>query len=349
MKKYQIMPYKMAGKVRLYILMAVVFGLTLFDLFMMREEAKACDMPRFEDFEDEHLAYKRDIKLLKNNSLHEQEDLGEVDSSERIFIMPDPPSDKTPHLSNVVIIGATNCGTLTLRQFLGLNHHIQITEQPTVCYFKKNFQQNGDEWYLEQMPYSSAEDIVLESCPYYFSSKEVPETMYKFNPNLKLLLIVCDPIQRLFSRYTDMKLNQRINVTLAQFILNKHTNQVQPYHFEVRYGLYAEHLKKFLNAGYNLSQVHVIDGDKFKVDPVSELKRVEDFLHIENVINNSMVYYDDIKGYFCMLKWGLEVCMPKGKGKLKSNDKETLSKLSEFYKMSNEQFFELIGQRFPWK
>lgn len=64
----------------------------------------------------------------------------------------------------------------------------------------------GLDWYRSQMPKTRPEnsEISIEKTPKYFHSRLVPERIHKMNPNIKLILVVRDPVVRLMSDYAQL-------------------------------------------------------------------------------------------------------------------------------------------------
>ena len=63
-------------------------------------------------------------------------------------------------------------------------------------FFYENFLWNlGADFYKELLPESDDDDIVYEGTPRYFVEKNVPERVKKVNPNMKFIVIICEPIK----------------------------------------------------------------------------------------------------------------------------------------------------------
>ena len=65
--------------------------------------------------------------------------------------------------------------------------------------------EKGLDWYRAQMPLAAASDVVLEKTPGYFTSKTAPARVAALNPQMKLILILRDPLQRTVSDYTQVR------------------------------------------------------------------------------------------------------------------------------------------------
>ena len=120
------------------------------------------------------------------------------------------PTKKFPKM---IIIGAKKCGTTPLKMFL--SHHPQFIDKPGEKHFfdKKENWEKGFEFYLDQMEYSFDDEINFEKTSDYFDRGLVPERIKKLNESIKLVAVLCDPVQRAISHYTHIleNLNNKQN------------------------------------------------------------------------------------------------------------------------------------------
>ncbi len=53
--------------------------------------------------------------------------------------------------------------------------------------------------FRKQMPRTSTEEVLLEKTPSYFITKVAPERIFQMDPQMKLLVVVRDPVTRAIS------------------------------------------------------------------------------------------------------------------------------------------------------
>lgn len=130
------------------------------------------------------------------------------------------PTKKFPKM---IIIGAKKCGTTPLKMFL--SHHPQFRDKPGEKHFfdKTENYEKGFEFYLDQMDYSYDDEINFEKTSDYFDRNLVPERIAKLNDSIKLVAVLCDPVQRAVSHYNHIlnNLNNQKNpayVKLKSFV-----------------------------------------------------------------------------------------------------------------------------------
>ena len=94
---------------------------------------------------------------------------------------------------------------------------------------------------------------------------------------MKLIAIVRDPIARTISDFTQLVDNHRAkNLTLrvANFFASAFTfNATEPLNTQYKpilNSLYAQHFRHWLSR-FSQEQIHLVDGDRFRVDPLYEV------------------------------------------------------------------------------
>ena len=176
-------------------------------------------------------------------------------------------------LPNTLIIGVWKCGTQALLNFLA--QHPQVVRNMDIFeyYFFSKYYTNGVEWYRDRMPCSLPGQIVLDCSPNYFADKDVPRRIYNFNPNVRLLLSVRNPVDQVVSVYTMKRMfhdeqNQTVNGVRPGDTFPPFESVWKNY--SLLY--YDESLDNWLKY-FKLDQIHIIDGDMLRKSPLQELTR----------------------------------------------------------------------------
>lgn len=101
-----------------------------------------------------------------------------------------------------IVIGMQKCGTTALQYFLNYHPQLKSPSEGELHYFERegNYQK-GYEHYLNEMPFVSDEQFVFEKTPDYMHDPRVPARMKDFNPDMKIIAVICDPVHRAFSHY----------------------------------------------------------------------------------------------------------------------------------------------------
>ncbi|CAH1787245.1 unnamed protein product, partial [Owenia fusiformis] len=151
-------------------------------------------------------------------------------------------------LPGAIIIGVQKCGTGALKTYLNLHPNIRVARgEPHFFDLKINHKAQFQEEmkrYLKLLPKAFPNETVLEKTPKYFDMID-PHDLYRMNPALKLILLVCDPVRRVMSAYLH---NIFIGMyskhkSFEKYVFDKN-GQVIPTAEIVRRSIYDEPLKR---------------------------------------------------------------------------------------------------------
>ncbi|CAF1199637.1 unnamed protein product [Rotaria sp. Silwood1] len=248
------------------------------------------------------------------------------------------------NLPQAIIIGVKKCGTRALLKFLSI--HPAIAVSSTEIHFfdsPKNFQ-HGLNWYRNQMPIiKNSQYLTIEKTPHYFIDRKTPGRIFHLLPNIKLILIVRDPIIRAISDYVQIKSRHEFYPTFDEFISMKNFTHWTP----IKIGCYVIYLRRWLKY-FSLEQIHFVNGENLIQHPWEELEYVQKFLNISNHIQQEHFYFNLNKRGFPCIKQP-NGCLGSSKGRqhpLISN--ETYEKLKNLYSTCNQQFKQLAQINFSW-
>lgn len=116
-----------------------------------------------------------------------------------------------PKKPTFLIIGAAKCGTTALASILSSHPDCCMSQPKEVSFFQDmiDFQPNpnyekGWEWYQQAFTHYAGESVVGEATPSYSDRSRSPTTaqrIYEFNPNMKIIYMVREPLQRQISAW----------------------------------------------------------------------------------------------------------------------------------------------------
>jgi hypothetical protein len=283
-------------------------------------------------------------------------------------------------LPQAIIIGAKKCGTRALLKFIGA--HPNVSTAGAELHFFDRFYHMGLDWYREQMPYSLENQVTIEKTPKYLIDKQVPERVYQMNPNIKLIVVLRNPVTRAISEYVQGQWrkkrfidssnfphtisNQTKRSTVSTSTFKKLTDSQR---FEqmlydkrfknrtiksnwavVRNGIYIQHLKQWLKH-FPRENFLFINGEQLIKEPSVELNKLQLFLNLKQMIKKEHFVHNKRKGFACILKPldSKQVkCLSDQKGRTHPVvDQKILDDLNKFYRPYNQQLFEFLQQD-PW-
>jgi hypothetical protein len=97
-------------------------------------------------------------------------------------------------------IGAQKCATSWLHHVLSQHPQVRASDPKELNYFTANYDR-GALWYESHFAGAGEAVICGEASPTYFFSADAPERAHRYNPALKLIAVVRDPVARAFSNH----------------------------------------------------------------------------------------------------------------------------------------------------
>ena len=121
--------------------------------------------------------------------------------------------------------------------------------------------------------------------------------------------------------------------------------------YYIRNGIYISHLERWLKY-FPLEQLMILDGEKLLVDPYNVVRKIENFLNLEQFFKKDVFVYNEEKGFMC-IKRPMDKksrCLGESKGSVHPFiDEKVLSRLKEFYETLDEKLFKIIKTDPFWK
>ncbi|XP_076856216.1 heparan sulfate (glucosamine) 3-O-sulfotransferase 3-like [Brachyhypopomus gauderio] len=257
----------------------------------------------------------------------------------------------TRRLPDALIIGVKKGGTRALLEFLRL--HPDIRALGSEPHFFDRHYARGLSWYRSMMPKALDGQIVLEKTPRYFVTAETPARVRAMSRDIKLIVVVRNPITRAISDYTQIVSKTPAVPSFESLAFKNGTaGGVNLLWSPLHIGLYARHLDRWL-AHFPPAQIHFVHGERLVSDPAGELGRVQDFLGLQRIVTDKHFYFNKTKGFPCLKKpegSSKPHCLGKTKGRLHVHVRpEVVKKLREFYHPHNLKFYQMAGMDFGWQ
>ncbi len=189
-----------------------------------------------------------------------------------------------------LIVGAQKSGSTSLRAFLEEQKKDIFILNRELHFWNRNGQYQdgaGLNAYLENFAEAKPNQIKGEKSPSYLVSKEAPERIHKHFPEVKIIAILRNPIDRAYSTYWHGRRVGAIetSTTFGEAVRNYKVNQGKPYGDLVSAGFYSEQIARYLNF-FPLKQLHVISFESTLTQSSDELHEVLKFLLPHSTIAN---------------------------------------------------------------
>merc|ERR1712168_1705003 len=240
--------------------------------------------------------------------------------------------------------------------------HPKILRAKREIHFFDKHWEKGSDWYVEQMPSVMEGQVCMEKTPGYFHEAPVPRRIFETNNATKLVLIVRNPVDRLVSDYNQFrsrKLDRGEEYPSLEEFLFTQSGNIDIGYQPLQRSIYHYHLVRWMRY-FPLSQIHIVDGDRFIKEPWVGLKQLENFLEIPNEITENNFFFNATKGFYCgqeviklpQSEWTCtrKKCLNKSKGRPKAKvEDNTYRQLTKFYAPHNEIFYGLVKRYdFNW-
>lgn len=265
---------------------------------------------------------------------------------------------------NFLIIGAQKCGTTSLHHYLCEHPDLFRSKKKEIEYFSndKKYKTGNYSYYHIQFPplkYLPINGVVFEATPEYIYNPKCANRIYNYNPSIKLILLVRNPVDRAFSAWNFYRrMHERI--TLSNFYLRFKEinpsmkkllcNEQYPSFEEliekeiekintkpnlllsgiIQRGMYAVQIKNYFKI-FNEKQILIIDNIELKTRPDMVLDRIANFVGLRPF---DWTWYKNEKKQVGTYNTSLKSA--------------TRSYLSDFFTPHNEMLYQLLDRDFGW-
>lgn len=270
----------------------------------------------------------------------------------RVFDALARPTTRWRVLPDYLIIGAQRCGTTSLQALLTQHPNIRPPRlRKGVHYFDTGFRR-GANWYRSQFPLaatmgrggSAAKRMFTgEASPYYLFHPSVPGRIASVLPNIKLIVLLRDPVERAISHhkheqrrgFEELGLEAALDAEADRLAGEEERLLADPFfnsfahqHFSyVTRGHYADQLGRYL-AVFPSSHLLVLEAEALWSAPASTIREISSFLELPDWEPDSF---------------------PRRNATTPSRvDPNTRLRLEEMFAAPNRRLVDLMGQKFSW-
>lgn len=252
-------------------------------------------------------------------------------------------------LPRFLVIGPQKTGTTALYTFLSMHPDISSnfpspdTFEEIQFFNGKNYYR-GLDWYMSffPVPKNATAHYLFEKSATYFDGDLVPRRAHSLLPHAKLVTILISPARRAYSWYQHTRAHGdqvALNYSFHQVITASDTAPKPLRELRNRClnpGKYSQHLERWLSY-YPPQQLHIIDGDQLRSNPVETMNELQRFLKIQPPFDYSKhLRYDPKKGFFCqVINEDHTKCLGRSKGRQYPPMEDKSYKLLQRYYLSH--------------
>jgi len=203
-------------------------------------------------------------------------------------------SSRHERIVDFVIAGTQKGGTSSL--------NIYLREHPEICMADRkeaHFFDNEDFFAKKKAPYREYHSLfrlrgtyklIGEATPIYMYWQDAPRRIWEYNPNMKIIILLRNPIDRAYSHWNMERLRNADSLSFWEAIKNEpdRCRTALPYQHRVYSytdrGFYLEQLRRIWRF-FPKHQVLILKSEYLKYQPNEALREVCEFLEVGRVGN----------------------------------------------------------------
>lgn len=246
---------------------------------------------------------------------------------------------------SVLVIGAQRSGTTSLFNYLAQHPDVRPPFSKEIHYFDIHYSR-GVRWYRGRFPYRHQlrGALTLDASPYYLFHPLVPPRAAALLPDIKLIALLRNPVDRALSHYQHEVRDRRESLSFAEAIAQEtdrlageeerlvadpgyqsHNHRRYSY---TRRGRYVEQLRRWTQH-FPRSQLLVLQSEHLFRDPVSASATVHEFLGLRP---------HRLERYKTFLQGNYDPAMPAAlRGRLVAS-----------FEPYNRELYRWLGQEYDW-
>lgn len=250
-------------------------------------------------------------------------------------------------LPDFIIIGVPRAGTTSLYNYLTEHPSILPSLWKEVTFFSGNYNK-GVTWYRSHFPLKLINKIINpkekfltgEATPNYLYHPLVPKRIYKLIPNVKMILLLKNPVDRANSHYWQAVRKNCETLSFEEVI--KKQMSIEPLsdeelffskgtgiaHQYISGGIYINRIKRYFEI-FPHEQILILKSEDLYENPTKIMKIVYEFLNIPSWELKSLIKYNYHEDQ-------------------KRMDNSLRKELVEYFKPHNEKLYKYLNKNFYW-
>lgn len=252
-------------------------------------------------------------------------------------------ADKRP-LPDFLIIGAQKAGTTSLYEYLKAHPALQSNITAKEVHFFDEQYGKGLAWYRSNFPKEKKGLLYYEASPYYLFHPLAPQRIAEAIPDVKLIALLRNPVDRAYSSYQHQVRAGRETLSFEEAMEQEpsrlqgeaekitadpgYTSYNHRKFSYIERGKYIDQIKNWTRH-FKKEQLLLLESESFWRDPDSTFREIFDFLGVEQAV--------------------IKTAKKHNTGNYKSKmDPDLRKRLSDLYRPYNEELFAYLGKQFDW-
>ncbi len=224
-------------------------------------------------------------------------------------------------MPNFLMIGAAKSGTTTLYEYLKSHPQVYMSDPKEPYFFAMedkeiNFHGPGDNAYAHREIINKLEEYkalfegvqdeiaIGEASAFYLYSKQAADKIKHYIPNVKLIAVLRNPVDRAYSSYKHMMRDMREEVSSFESALSAEARRIQegwyPIWHYTQAGFYYDNLRYYYDL-FPAENIRVYLNEDLRKDPsgvaasLFEFLGVDSHYHLEAEENYNVSYIPELK------------------------------------------------------
>jgi len=219
-------------------------------------------------------------------------------------------------------IGAAKAGTMSIIKALNIHPDIFCKEGETHFFDEEKLTPSTIQRY--ESSFNSKKKLVGEKSPSYCYLQYAIDRIYSYNPSIKLILLLREPVSRAFSHYNMLDGGRREGAINTDNLVQLKDITRRDDHYVER-GYYDE-IIEYIVSKFHKDNLYIGIAEEIKANPRVEYNKIYNFLGVKDIKITS----------------DLNIHQGTYKNTI-SRDLEL--KLYKIYKSHNEKLYELLGRK----
>jgi hypothetical protein len=197
-------------------------------------------------------------------------------------------NNRLQKLPDFMVVGAQKAATTWLFECLDEHPEIFVPVKKELHFFcnlddcRFSSKNKGMNWYLSQFDTHKEVKFVGELTTDYMYYEHVAKELYDFNSNLKIVVLLRNPVERAYSAYWMWKRHNKKLPPFGQMIR-------QPGNSFIRRGLYGQQIKPYLEL-FGKSRVRMYVLEEIKLSPDKFIEDLYQFIGVNKVFRPRALY-----------------------------------------------------------
>ena len=181
-------------------------------------------------------------------------------------------------LPTFIVIGSMKCGTTSLAEYLGAHPDVFMATPKELDFFSNHWER-GAEWYERFFDAASRAHARGEASPRYSRSpkyRDVPARMASLIPDLRLIYLLRDPIDRIRSTYAHWY-HEGVENRPLEIAVRERPEYVDGSRYAYQIDLYLEH--------FDRSQLLILHSDSLRTERQETMRQIFAFIGVDDFID----------------------------------------------------------------